>query len=659
MYDFVDRNKRIVQVLLALIMIPFAFVGVESYLRDKSADQVIAKIGSEKISRVEYDNALRDQSDRFRGMLGAQFDPAMFDNNEVRGQVLDGLVSQRLLKAQGADLKLTASTQQMQKVISEIPAFQEDGKFSGKRYEEVLRNQGMSTLMFEQRLRQDLSLQPLQESLSGAHFASTAQTKRWMELNEQQREVAVAQLSNQSFQAQINIDDATAKAHYEKNTSSYQSPEQVRLEYFVLSQSALAAQQTVDAAAVKAAYDIRGKEFAAPEERQASHILIATKADASSSDKDAAKKKATDILAKVTANPASFAELAKANSEDPGSKDQGGDLGFFGRGSMVKPFEEAVFAMKKDEVRGPIGSDFGFHIIKLTGVKGGAVPPLEEVKAKLEQDLKNQAAQQVFAKLATKFQDVVFEESENFKTIAEQAKIQPVSSQWLTRAQVQAIAMGSQKMTQAVFAKAASADKKNTESIEVAPNTMMAARVIEHKPAATRPFEDVKPEVVAELKRKGATDLAKTTGAQKLAQVQGGQEAGLQWGQAINTARGQRAPGVSEELGKQIFALPVDKLPAVVGAPSDQGGYTFARVTKVIDPAADEARVKASSTRVANLSGSDLSTAYIAALKSHRAVEIKRELIDKKDDASAKAPAVTADGKAEAPKPATAPAEKK
>ncbi len=651
MYDFVGRNKRLVQIILAIIMVPFALFGVDSYLRGSNAEDAIARVGGEKILRQEYDNSMRDQTERLRGMLGRSFDPAMFDNNEVRGQVLDGLVNQRLLKVKGQSLNFVATTAQMQKTISEIPAFQEDGKFSPKRYEETLRAQGMSTLMFEQRLRQDLSLQPMQDALSGSHIVSATQTQRWMQLNEQQREVAVALLTNQSLQAQINIDDATAKAQYEKNAANYQSPEQVKLEYFILGQAGIASQQSIDAAAVKAAYDARGKEFATAEERQASHILVGLTKDGKPVDRDAAKKKAEDIFAKVQADPSKFSELAKANSDDPGSKDQGGDLGFFGRGAMVKPFEDAVYTMKKDEIRGPIASDFGFHVIRLTNVKGGEVPAFDSIKGKIEQDLKNQAAQQKFAESAQKFQDKVFEQSDTFKSITEDTKIPAVTSQLLTRSQVQAIAMGNTKMTQAIFSQSALTSKKNTEAVEIAPNTLMSARVLEHKPAATRPYEEVKAEVIAELKRKGAADLAKKVGEEKLPQVRAGQEqaAGVQFTAPSTITRAQRAPGISEDLVKAIFAAPADKLPAVIGGASDQGGYAFVRVTKVIDSAADEAKIKTASTRVAGIASGDLVTAYLASLRTSVKTETNKAMIEKKDELTGSTDPKKADVKA-APK---------
>jgi peptidyl-prolyl cis-trans isomerase D len=276
------------------------------------------------------------------------------------------------------------------------------------------------------------------------------------------------------------------------------------------------------------------------------------------------------------------------------------------------------------------------------------VPPLEELKGKIEQDLRNQKAQAVFGPLAQKFQDKVFEQGDTFKDIADEAKTPAVTSQWLTRSQVQAVAMGNTKLVSAVFSSSTIASKKNTEAIEIAPNTLMSARVVEHKPAATRPYEEVKNEVFAELKRKGAADLAKKTGEERLAKLVAGQDAGLgPWPAATQITRSQRAPGLTEDLAKAVFNLPADKLPAVIGGVSDQGGFAFVRLSKVNDPAHDEAKVRAAAQRAAGVGGGDLNTAYLGVLKTQIKNETRKELIEKKDDPLASNPsgAKPADGK--------------
>ena len=397
MFDFVYKNKRLVQFILALLVLPFAFVGVDSYVRNAGGDKDVATVGGQGISPQDFENALRSQQQQMQRALGKNFDPAMFDNPEVRQQVLDGVVNQRLLQVTAQNMKLTTPDAQVSKVILDIPDFQDGGKFSLAKYDEVLKLNGLNRASYEQRLRGDLAQQPLQDVLGRTNFASAAQAGLYQKLTEQAREIQVATIDPIAFLAQAKVDDAQVKAEYEKSPDSYRAPEQVKIEYLQLNQAAL--QSTVGATAdeIKGEYDKRLKEFSAPEERRASHILLSfdkdDKGQPKAASKDAAKVEADAIMKLVAgATPEKFAELAKQKSKDPGSAVQGGDLGFFGRGQMVKPFEEAVFAMKPGEVRGPVESDFGYHIIRLTETKPERTRPLDEVRAQIEGEIKQQKA---------------------------------------------------------------------------------------------------------------------------------------------------------------------------------------------------------------------------------------------------------------------------
>ena len=209
------------------------------------------------------------------------------------------------------------------------------------------------------------------------------------------------------------MSDAEIKTYYDQNPTAFQTSEVAKIEYLLLTQDAIAAQIKVDPAEVKQAYDANAKQYTTSEERKASHILIAVKPDASAADKAAAKKKAEDLLAQARAKPDSFAELAKANSQDPGSSAQGGDLGSFGRGAMVKPFEDAVFAAKVGDIVGPVETNFGYHVIKVTGITPGHVQSFDEVKGRIEADLKRQKAAQKFAAAADQFQNLVYEQADS------------------------------------------------------------------------------------------------------------------------------------------------------------------------------------------------------------------------------------------------------
>lgn len=643
MFDFVYKNKRIVQFILALLVLPFAFVGVDSYVRTAGGDKDVATVGGQSISPQDFENALRSQQQQMQRALGKNFDSAMFDNPEVRQQVLDGVVNQRLLQVTAQEMKLTTPDAQMSKVILEIPDFQDGGKFSLTKYDEVLKLNGLNRASYEQRLRGDLAQQPLQDVLGRTSFASAAQVGLYQKLTEQAREIQVATIDPTAFLAQAKVDDAQVKAEYEKSPDSYRAPEQVKIEYLQLNQALLQGAVTVTVEEIKGEYDKRAKEFSAPEERRASHILLSfdkdEKGQPKAASKDAAKIEADAIMKQVTgATPDKFAELAKQKSKDPGSAAQGGDLGFFGRGQMVKPFEEAVFAMKPGEIRGPIESDFGYHIIRLSETKPERIRPLEEVRAQLEGELKQQKAGKLFGESAEKFQNRVYEQSDSFARIAEELKLAAKKTDWLTRSQIQALAAGNQKFAQTVFSSASVAAKKNSEAIDLGNNSLISARVLEHKPSAVRPLDDVKAQITQQLQRRLAAELAVKAGAEKLDAVKAGKDAGLTFSPVQKLLRQTPVQNVNQALSKAAFAVDVSKSAAVVGGSNDAGGYTIAKVLKVVEPeTATPDKLKSLSQRLAGQGGGDLTSSYLAALKEHIKVEVKKGAIPEKSDKSEKA----------------------
>ena len=632
MFDFVHKNKRIVQFILALMVLPFAFVGVDSYVNNMSRDKDVATVGGQSVTPQDFENALRSQQERMRQMLGKNFDPTMFDNPEVRQQVLDGLVNQRLLAASSQDLKLTAPDALLQKTILEIPDFQDGGKFSPTKYDQVLKLNGLNRMSYEQRLRGDLAQQPVQDALSRSNLTSTAQVGLFQRLTEQAREIQVAAIDVNAFMPLAKVEDAQIKAEYEKSPDSYRAPEQAKIEYVMLNQAAFMASAAVTPEEVKGEYDKRLKEFSAPEERRASHILLSVEKDEKgqpkAASKDAAKAEAEAIIKQVGSSVEKFAELAKTKSKDPGSAAQGGDLGFFGRGQMVKPFEEAVYSMKPGEVRGPIESDFGFHIIRLTEVKAERTRALDEVRTQIESELKQQKATKLFAENAEKFQNRVYEQGDSYAKIAEELKLEVKKTDWLTRSQVQAVAAGNQKFAQTVFAPANVAAKKNSEAIDLGNNSLISARVLEYKSSAVRPLEEVRGQISLQLQRKLAGELAAKAGAEKLAALSAGKDAGLTFGPAQKLTRQAPLPNVNQALTKAVFAADVSKGPASVGGANDAGGYTVAKVLKVIDPeAANAEKLKSLGQRLTGQGGADLSNAYLVALKERIKVEIKNSAI--------------------------------
>jgi peptidyl-prolyl cis-trans isomerase D len=643
MYDFLHRRKRTVQVILALITLPFAFFGVDYYFRDTARVGEVATVAGSRITQAEFDNTLREQQERMRQALGRNFDPAVFDDPEVRYSLLDGLIGQRLLQEQARRGRFSVSDEQLRQFISEIPAFQEGGKFSQARYEQLLamQNPPKSPVEFARDIRRELMLGPVQESIAGGNIVAKTNVERYLGLLEQQREAAVAAIDADAYLKVVRIDDAAVKAFYDANPSAFQVPEEVKLEYVTLTPDALGAQIPIDAAEVKKQYDDNARLYGKAEERQAAHILIAVKPDASEEEKANAKKKAVDIAAQAKKNPAQFGELAKKVSEDPGSAAQGGDLGFFARdGSMVKPFEDAVFSMKAGEIADPVQSDFGWHVIKLTAIHPAKQQSFDEVKAQIEQDLKRQKAARKFAEAAEQLQNLVYEQADSLQPVAKALNLTVQSTPSLSRAQVQALAQNNVKFVQAVFSPESLQAKRNTEAMEIAPSTLMAARVVEYKPSSLRPFDEVKAEIRRQLERKAAGELAQAAGKAKLALLQQGKEAGLTFGKPATLTRNQPQPGYPPAALPMIFQADATKLPAYAGSVNERGGYSVYRIQRVIAPAApDAARLTALSNRVGEQMGRELAAAYVASLKAKADVKINQANLEKEGARSGPAPA--------------------
>lgn len=646
MYDFLDKHKRAVQVVLAMVMLPFAFFGVDWYFRGGAADQPVATVAGEKITRQEFEQALRDQGERLRQTMGRSFDPAMLDNPEVRYAVVENLVNQRLLAAEASRERFRVPDAQLAEVIANLPAFQEDGKFSPERYRILLQGQNMTPGMFEERLRRDLALAPLQEPITTGSIVSGASAARYLALIEQRRELASATIDAEPFAKAVKVDDAEVKAFYDQNPGAFMTPEQARFEYVVLSSDAIAAKIAVDPADVRKQYEANQASYTTPEERSASHILIAVRPDASEADKAAAKQKAEAIAAQVRANPASFAEVAKAQSQDPGSAREGGALGSFGRGSMVKPFEDAVFAAKAGDIVGPVQTDFGWHVIRVTGVKPATQRPLEEVKGQIEAELKRARAQEKFLAAADQFQNLVYEQADSLAGVAKALDLAVQTTPApVTRAQAQQIGGNSAKFAEALFSPASVQAKRNTEAIEAGPNTLISGRILEYTPAAPRPYDDVKAEIRRQLERKAATAQAERVGREKLALLEQGKsdkEAGLAFGAPVELQRSQASAAFPPDILAKAFQADPSKLPAYFSGVNPRGGYSIYRLTRVIDPPAlDEARLKLAGERMAEQLGREFLNAYLASLRARADVTIDQAQLEGKapDRESGAAPA--------------------
>ncbi|MES1982870.1 MAG: SurA N-terminal domain-containing protein [Pseudomonadota bacterium] len=621
MFDFVHEKKRLVQIVLLLIILPFAFWGVESYRNTNGGGEPLATVNGEKIHQQEFDRALRQQQNRMREMMAEKFDPAIVEKPEFQNAVLQNLISQKLLMQQAKAEGLSVSEDQLAEVIAGIEAFHKDGKFDKQQYVAALKNQDMTPPAFEKGLMQELGMQQLTDAYTQNGYASNAAADNLIRLNEQQRMVSLAVIPPDAFLKQSTVEDTAVKNYYEKNQAEFQTPEQARVEYVMLSADALQAQAKVDASAVRKYYDEHQAEMGEQEQRQAAHILISVPAQASDAERQAAKAKAEQVLQQVRQSPGKFADLAKQFSQDPGSAANGGDLGMFGRGMMAKPFEDAVFQLKPGEISGLVQTEFGYHIIKLIAVQPAKIQSFDEAKSLIEQRLKLQQANDNFTELADKFSNIVYEQSDTLKSAADLVKTPILQSPWLTKNQPGSPPW-TDKALQAVFSKEVIKDKRNSAAVEIAPNTLLAVRLLEYKPASTRPLAEVSDAIRQKLQRQQALELAYKQGKTTLEQLLRGEHPAVEWKATQVLTRSQRSE--EGDLVRRVFQMDVGKLPAYIGAENPQHGYTLVRLEAVKEGAAiDDAKRARYVQQLRQMTGDELFQAYLADLRKRAKISAK------------------------------------
>ena len=627
--------------LLFLLIIPsFVMFGLEGYSRFNDQGATVAKVNGNKISQGEWDAAHKREVDRLRSSM-PNIDVKMFDTPEAKYATLERLVRDQVVAAAAKKLQLVASDTKLARELQSIPAIaalrSPDGKLDMERYKQLVASQGMTPEMFEMQMRADISNQQVIQGVQASAFATLAQTQTAMNAFMQRREVQIVNIPAADFLSKVNVSEADIQAYYDKNSNKFQSAESADIEYVILDIESLRQTIVLNEQDLKSYYEQNLQRLSSKEERRASHILITAAKDAPEAEKKAARAKAEELLKAVKAKPTSFAEVARKNSQDPGSAVKGGDLDFFGRGAMVKAFEDAAFSLKKADISDIVESEFGYHIIQLTDIKAPKAQSFESLRPSLEADLKKQQAQRKFAEMAETFSNTVYEQSDSLKPVAEKLKLTVQKASKVAR---NAEALNPQSknllnnpaLLQALFSDASLQKQRNTEAIEVAPNTLVSARVVKHQPAATLALTEVKDLVKRNLTQDKAAEMAKAQGEQKLANLKTSAE-GLPNPIVLSREKSQRQlPQVVEA----VLKADPNKLPAVSGVDLGAQGYAVIRVTKVLPPEDNQALMKQAQQQFTQLWGSAETLAYLAELKSLMKAEI---LVAKPSAEKAKTPA--------------------
>ncbi len=626
MFDFVRNNTKIMMGLLFLLIIPsFAMFGIEGYSRFNDKGSVVANVNGQKISQSEWDAAHKREVDRIRASM-PNIDVKLFDTPEAKYATLERLVRDQVIAAAAQKLQLVASDTRLARELQQSPAIAAlrtaDGKLDMERYKQLAASQGMTPEMFEMQVRSDLSNRQVIQGVQASAYATVAQTQTAMNAFMQRREVQILNFPAADYLGKVTVSEADIQAYYDKHKEKYQSAESADIEFVVLDIESLRQSIALNEQDLKTYYEQNLQRLSSKEERRASHILITAAKEAPDAEKKAARAKAEELLKSVKAKPASFAEVARKNSQDPGSAVKGGDLDFFGRGAMVKAFEDAAFSMRKSDISDLVESEFGYHIIQLTDIKAAKAQSFESLRPSMEADLKKQQAQRKYAEMAETFSNTVYEQSDSLKPVADKLKLNIQKANQVARQAVQAKGVLSHPgLLQALFSEASLQKQRNTEAIEVAPSTLVSARVVKHQPAATLPLAEVKDFVKRALTQEKASEMAKAQGEQRLTALKASTGAD-NLPSAIVISREKTQKQLPKVVDAVLRADP-NKLPSINGVDLGDQGFAVVRVTKVLPPETEnKALMVQAQQQFTQLWGTAETQAYIAHLKTLMKAEI-------------------------------------
>lgn len=624
MFDFVRNHTRLALGFMLLLIIPsFIFFGVQGYTRfNEAAGATVAKVDGHSITRAEWDDTHKRLVDRIRRESPGA-DASALDTPELRRETLDSLVRDRVLMAAANDLHLYPTVARMARLFDADPQYRGLRGPDGKLSRDLLAAQGMTPEMFDQRLRQEMGVKQVlagvTQTVPPVSSAASAAVNAFL----QRRAIQLQRFEPAAYREKVHPTDTEIEAAYKAHEAQYRAPEQATIEYVVLDLASITKGITVSKADLRKAYADSLTKYTVPEERRASHILVKADQDMSAADREKARLRAESLLAEVRKNPQAFADLARRNSADPGSAANGGDLDFIGRGQMVKPFEDAVFALKPGEITAkPVETEFGYHIIQLTAVRGGQARPFEAVRGEVEAELRKQLAQKRWADVAEQFTNTVYEQSDSLQPVVDKLKLERKKATVQRKPQPGAEGpLASAKLLDAVFGNDAVRNKRNTDAVEVGPNQLASARVVEYSPARALPLAEVKDKVRAQLIDEQAAALARKEGQARLAALKAAGP-GEALPQSLTVSRAQPA-NLPRALLDAVLRADASKLPAAEGVDLGDEGYAVVRVMQVLPAELPKGGEDALRGQYAQVWGAAEADAYVAALKKRYKAEVK------------------------------------
>jgi len=619
MFDFVRTHQKLMQIILALLIVPsFVLVGVSGVKLFGEDANTIAKVAGYPLTQQEWENAQRRQLDQMRQQMGKNFDQKLFDTPEFKQNILDQLIAQRAMNAEVRSAHLTVSDDKIRQQLWAIPGLTKpDGTFDAERYRQILDSQGQTVNSHQSQMRNEMVMEQVASGVEMSGFAPRTVSKAISDFGSQEREVQEMALPVSQFLPNVKVTDEMVKAFYDKNAKLFEIPESAKIEYVVLNADAVAAQTSASDEEVASYYKSNEKRYTTPESRRVSHILISGEAG-----KPAAKAKAEAVLAEVRKNPGDFAKIASAKSDDAGSAAQGGDLGVLAKASNAA--EVAALKLKQGEISDLVETEFGYHIVTVTELKPAQLKPLDEVKGEIAAEIKKQKAAKLYSELSEQFTDIVFSQYESLKPAADKLKLKIETMEGVARQPnpiLGAAPFNNAKFLTALFSDDSLKNKRNTEAVEVAPQTLVSGRIVEFKPASKKPLAEVEAAIKQQVALEEAVKAAKKAGEEKLAAAKkSGDAAGFGEAKTISRAK---AEGINPAAVAAVMKADASKLPAYVGVEIPGQGYGVYRINKVGQPAEqDAARRAQEGQRINQIVAQQEMAGYIDALKQKAKVKI-------------------------------------
>ena len=572
-------------VFLGAIAVVFVFWGINF---QSSANTYAVKVNGESVPVQTVQRAWQQRLSQMQQMLRGEVPPELLKAQQRA--MLDSFVQQTLLAQRAEEFGYEVSDEALAQRVREIPQFQADGKFSAERYNGLLAQSGYSTAQFEADLEKEMLISQVQEAVVESSFALPYELERRYLLEKQEREVDYALIAASSFANQINVTDEQIQAFYDAHKSEYTNPETVDLEYLEVTRAAAEAKVNVDEKGLRDYFESVKDRFESPERRRGRHILITAEDGLSEAD---AEKKAADLAAQVKAG-GNFEELAKKNSKDSGSAQQGGDLGWAQRGMFVGPFEDALFTMSPGEIRGPIKTQFGYHVLRLDEVEAPRLRTFEEARAELESEYRKERAEAIFTDESHKLDEQSFAALTELGTVAKSLDLPVQRVEGFTREGGGGFGEDPE-VIKAAFSEDVLERGQNSPIIPVGEDRAVVLRVANHKPAEPKPLADVRAQIVERLRTQAARDAAAKQGADAVARLQKGEGWSTVASELKLNPAGKRFVTRDDQVVPQAvlraaFQIPraqaTEEKPYIAGTATEDGNYAVWSLSAVRAPSA-------------------------------------------------------------------------